>query len=69
MPDGEVENYALKNVGSVPIYIKAWPDGNMWVTELVGNAIARVTPEGLVTEFPILTFNSRPIAIVARTRW
>jgi virginiamycin B lyase len=64
VPDGEVENYALKNVGSVPIYIKAGPDGNMWVTELVGNAIARVTPEGLVTEFPIPTFNSRPIAIV-----
>jgi virginiamycin B lyase len=64
MPDGEVENYALKNVGSVPIYIKAGPDGNMWVTELVGNAIARVTPEGSVTEFPIPTLNSRPIAIV-----
>lgn len=63
-PDGEVQNYALKIVGSVPIYIKAGPDGNMWVTELVGNAIARVTPDGVVTEFRIPTFNSRPIAIV-----
>jgi virginiamycin B lyase len=36
----------------------------MWVTELVGNTIARVTPEGAVTEFAIPTFNSRPIAIV-----
>jgi virginiamycin B lyase len=63
-PDGEVQTYALKNVGSVPIYIKAGPDGNMWVTELVGNAIARVTPDGQVTEYSIPTFNSRPIAIV-----
>ncbi|MGO9604227.1 MAG: hypothetical protein ACLQAT_12670 [Candidatus Binataceae bacterium] len=63
-PDGEVQTYALKNVGSVPIYIKAGPDGNMWVTELVGNAIARVTPGGQVTEYSIPTLNSRPIAIV-----
>ena len=36
----------------------------MWVTELVGNAIARVTPAGAITEYPIPTYNSRPIAIV-----
>jgi virginiamycin B lyase len=68
-PDGKVQTYPLAIVGSVPIYIKAGPDGNMWVTELVGNAIARVTPDGNVTEFSILhekggTYNSRPIAIV-----
>lgn len=63
-PDGKVQTFALPTVGSVPIYIKAGPDGNMWVTELVGNKIARVTPEGYVTEFAIPTNNSRPIAIV-----
>lgn len=63
-PGGEVEHFALPTVGSVPIYIKAGPDGNMWVTELVGNKIARVTPEGQVTELNIPTRNSRPIAIV-----
>lgn len=63
-PDGKVQTFALPTVGSVPIYIKAGPDGNMWVTELVGNKIARVTPEGYVTEFAIPTSNSRPIAIV-----
>jgi virginiamycin B lyase len=69
--DGKVTTIFLKTaglmppiVGSVPIYIKAGPDGNMWVTELVGNAIARVTQQGAVTEFPIPTHNSRPIAIV-----
>ena len=63
-PDGNVRHFALPTVGSVPIYIRSGPDGNMWVTELVGNKVARVTPDGRVTEFAIPTFNSRPIAIV-----
>ncbi|MEZ4664148.1 MAG: hypothetical protein R2911_42000 [Caldilineaceae bacterium] len=63
-PDGQIQSFALPTVGSVPIYVKAGPDGNMWVTELVGNKIARVTESGAVTEFPIPTHNSRPIAIV-----
>lgn len=64
-PDGKVENFNLPTVGSVPIYIKAGPDGNMWFTELVGNMIGRITPNGTVKEFPIPTLNSRPIEIVA----
>jgi virginiamycin B lyase len=64
-PDGKVQHFALPTAGSVPIYIRNGPDHNMWATELVGNAIARITPGGNVTEFPILkTSNSRPIAIV-----
>jgi virginiamycin B lyase len=35
----------------------------MWCTELVGNAIARISPDGTVQEFPIPTSNSRPIVI------
>lgn len=62
---GKVENFNLPTVGSVPIYIKAGPDGNMWFTELVGNMIGRITPNGTVSEFPIPTRNSRPIEIVA----
>jgi virginiamycin B lyase len=48
----------------VPIYVRAGNDGTMWVTELVGNAIARITADGQVAEFAIPTHNSRPIAIV-----
>lgn len=59
-----VAHFALPTVGSVPIYIVAGPDGAMWCTELVGNQIARVTQDGIVTEYPIPTYNSRPIAIV-----
>jgi virginiamycin B lyase len=62
--DGRISTFGLPTVGSVPIYIKAGPDKNMWVTELVGNMIARVTPTGKVDEFCIPTHNSRPIAIV-----
>lgn len=67
-PDGKVQNFDLATVGSVPIYIKAGPDGNMWFTELVGNMIGRITPHGAVKEFPIPTRNSRPIEIVAEPR-
>ena len=62
--DGKVKTFAIPTVGSVPIYIKAGPDGNMWFTELVGNMIGRITPSGDITEFAIPTPNSRPIAII-----
>lgn len=68
-----VAHFALPTTGSVPIYIAAGPDGAMWCTELVGNAIARVTPDGAVTEYPIPTYNSRPIGITpgpdGRSMW
>jgi virginiamycin B lyase len=63
-PDGKVTTYILPTVGSVPIYVKPGADGTMWVTELVGNSIARITANGDVTEYKIPTNNSRPIAIV-----
>lgn len=61
---GNVTTYDLPTVGSVPIYVRASSDGTMWVTELVGNAIASIDATGKVTEYPIPTYNSRPIAIV-----
>jgi virginiamycin B lyase len=63
--DGKVVNFDLPTAGSVPIYIKAGPDGNMWFTELAGNMIGRITAAGDVKEYPIPTHNSRPIEIVA----
>ena len=63
-PEGKMTTYALKTVGSVPIYIRPGNDGAMWATEMVGNAIARIGTDGSVTEFPIPTYNSRPIAII-----
>ena len=33
--------------------ITAGPDGNMWFTEAGGNIVAKITPDGVVTEYPI----------------
>jgi virginiamycin B lyase len=64
-PDtGAVSVYKLSYPpASTPIYVVAGPDGNMWGTELDGNKIFRVTPQGAVTEFPIPSADSRPIVI------
>jgi streptogramin lyase len=41
-----------------PRYIAAGSDGNMWFTESPGNAVARITPAGVVTEFTVPTANA-----------
>src|SRR2546422_8481106 len=45
--------------------ITAGPDGNLWFTELNGNRIGRITPTGVITEFPLPTANSGPQGITA----
>jgi virginiamycin B lyase len=37
----------------------------MWFVEEIGNQIGRITPSGVVTEFPIPTPGSRPTGITA----
>ena len=44
--------------GNKPRYIAAGSDGNMWFTESPGNAVARITPAGAVTEFTVPTANA-----------
>jgi hypothetical protein len=39
--------------GSRPLSITTGPDGNLWFTEEVGNRLGRITPQGVVTEFPV----------------
>jgi len=71
--DGSVEHFEVDTLASLPIYLHAGPDGNMWGTELLGNRILRVRPNGKVREYPIPTANSRPIALVpgpdGRSMW
>jgi virginiamycin B lyase len=70
--DGKVESFPISKVnnpkaivGSVPIYIQADSQGNIWFTELVGNAIGLIKKDEIVAkEFKISTPNSRPIMIV-----
>jgi virginiamycin B lyase len=61
----KVTQYELPDSSSFPIYIVEGGDHHMWVTELFGNNIAKVSQSGTIEEFPIPTPNSRPIGIVS----
>ena len=50
---------------SAPQYIAKGPDGNYWYTQATGNRVARMTPQGEVTEYTLPTTNSNPFDIVA----
>jgi streptogramin lyase len=52
--------------GSKPWDIALGPDGNLWFTEQGGSGtIGRITPNGIVSSFPIPTAASEPTEIVA----
>lgn len=61
--DRSVKQYLTPTANSQPIYIKPDYCGNFWFTELVGNNIGRIRPNGDIVEFPIPTANSRPIIV------
>jgi streptogramin lyase len=70
--DGTVTTMATGGVtpgfsaNTVPALIAVGPDGNLWFTEIGGNAIARITPDGVVTEFSAgLPASSEPFGIAA----
>lgn len=48
-----------------PGYIAAGADGNLWFTERATNHVARMTPAGVLTEFPVPTPGSQPLGICA----
>src|SRR5947209_11113861 len=47
-----------------PRSIVAGPDGNLWFTEFLSGKIGRLTPSGVVTEFPMVSSATSPIAII-----
>lgn len=49
-----VRFFGIPTQDSWPMYIRNGPDGNLWFTEYYGNNVARITPTGTVTEFPVL---------------
>jgi streptogramin lyase len=49
----------------IPNSIAAGPDGNVWFTENLGDAIGRITPSGTITEFPISPNGGGPVDIAA----
>ncbi len=53
-----------QKAGGVLGGITAGPDGNVWFTEPKSGHIARISPAGTVTEFPVPTIDSAPNDIV-----
>jgi virginiamycin B lyase len=45
--------------------ITVGPDSNLWFTEENANQIGRITPDGTVTEFPLVGVNNYPTSIVS----
>jgi streptogramin lyase len=54
-PTGQMTEFATPTAGRSPSGITAGADGNMWFTEYAWNngAVARITPAGVVTEYPL----------------
>jgi streptogramin lyase len=67
-PDGAVAQFQAGqgsgNSGTGPQGITAGPDGNLWFTEFWANRIGRMTPAGVLTEFPIPSYETGPRGIV-----
>src|SRR5581483_3048769 len=53
-PNGAaVKQFSLKTKNSEPVRITSGPDGHMWFAEQRANKIARLNPDGHLTEFAI----------------
>ena len=50
-----ITEFTIPTAGSQPQGIVGGPDGNLWICEVDGNKIARLTTAGVFTEFPIPT--------------
>ena len=46
-----------------PRGITVGPDGNLWFAQFNASRIGRITPEGMITEFPLPAPMSRPVGI------
>jgi virginiamycin B lyase len=52
-PAGQLAEFPIPGAHSAQLNIVAGPDGNLWVSEVTGNVIHRVTPAGRIAEFPL----------------
>ncbi len=53
-----ITEFIVPTADSLPNKITTGPDGNLWFTEDYGNKIARITPQGNITEFAIPTVSN-----------
>jgi len=57
--------YSIPSAGSLPSFIAAGPDGNLWFTEFGPSKIGMINTSGAITEFPITTPGCGPVGIAA----
>jgi streptogramin lyase len=64
---GTLTPFSLPQTNCEPVCIIPGPDGALWFTEHASNKVARITTDGVVTEFPIPRpngINPKPYAII-----
>jgi len=64
-----ITTYALANINAFPTSIASGADGNVWVTEWQGATIAKVTPLGVITEFPMHELPFQIVRGPGKTLW
>ena len=47
---GALKQFRVPTDNSQPRHITAAPDGNMWFTQTLAGNVARITPQGVITE-------------------
>ena len=63
-PLGEITPFSDGiTLGSSPEGITTGPDGNLWFTEFFADNLGRITPDGVVTEFPLPTADAQARSI------
>jgi streptogramin lyase len=62
-----ITEFPVPTPNSQPAGITRGSDGNLWFTEAVGDKIGRITPSGVITEFP-LGEGAAPVGITAGPR-
>jgi len=65
-PSGVLTEFDPFAPGITPYGITAGVDGNLWVTEIWANKLARMKTDGTITEFPLQRPNSYPSSATGR---
>ncbi len=60
-----VQKYSTPTAQASPASLTLGADGNVWFVESLANKIGRITPAGVITEFPVPTASSFPAGIAA----
>jgi streptogramin lyase len=58
-----VKEFNVPYSTTLPRGIAAGADGNIWFADYLGYAIVRMTPAGVFTKFPTLTFDATPVGV------